>query len=161
MVHEKRARIDFIKLNSMNRLLKISLILFCASLTSNAQVYTGGNVSINYDNGMYIDAAPIIGYKWDAFNAGFSPFASYSVTNNSKGDFSAGSRIFVEYTIYEGIFLHGECEVLNYPYAGDRDWAFGMPLGAGYRYEIAKNVTNFVMEVLTEADTINGYPKEK
>ncbi|MBN1183032.1 MAG: hypothetical protein JXB49_12135 [Bacteroidales bacterium] len=129
------------------------------AFASNGQFYTGGNVSVNYDNGIYVDAAPIFGYRWDAFSAGVSPFASYSETNNLKGTYSFGNRVFCEYTIFKGIFLHGEFEILNYPYGGDRDWAIGLPVGAGYKYEIAKNTTAYGM-ILYDVLLDKNSPKE-
>ena len=126
----------------MKKLSVIMVLLFAAG-GLRAQVFTGGNVSFNMDNGYYLDAAPIIGYKIKSFKAGLSPVASYSGYADFKGVYSYGARVFTEYTVYKGIFLHGEFGAMNTQRndgTTSRLWSLSAPLGVGYEYAITDNI---------------------
>jgi hypothetical protein len=106
------------------------------------QVFTGGEFGVHYKNGMIIEAAPVLGYKLNNYRVGVSPFLSYSMPKNSKEFYIFGARLFNQFTIFEGVYLHAEFEALNTPHlkADDkRIWLLGLPVGAGYEKEIAKN----------------------
>ncbi len=110
-----------------------------------AQVYTGGNMSINYNNGIYADVSPIVGYRIEKFKVGVSPFFSYSEAKSLKGVYSFGGRVFSEYDIIKGIFAHGEFGIINNPdnqtaESDDRVWSFSLPVGVGYEQIISKKV---------------------
>jgi hypothetical protein len=110
------------------------------SVRSYSQVFTGGNVSVNYSNGIYVDLAPIIGYQIQSFKVGLSPIGSYSTVNGTSGVYSFGGRVFTEYTVWQGIFVHAEFEGQNVPVGSSRSWIFSAPIGVGYEYPIMKGV---------------------
>jgi hypothetical protein len=120
------------------------------SLTGNralAQLFTGGNLSATFINGVKVDLAPVIGYKIQNFSVGLSPVIQYTAasTQGFAGDFSFGASLFAEYVIYKGIFVHAEGKAMYTGYLDNfqikhHGWVIGAPIGAGYEYEIAKNV---------------------
>jgi hypothetical protein len=129
------------------RLLQIIIVsvFFLSEITiSFCQIYTGGNMGMNYNNGVYIDFAPVLGYRKNRAEFGISPFYSYSKINNaSSATYTYGGRIFTKYTLFEGLFLHAELEASNIG-AGDinRNWVLAMPIGAGYSKRIG-NITTY------------------
>ncbi len=139
----------------------------CLSITMEAQFYTGGNVSVNYNNGIYIDAAPVFGYRYKIFNSGVSPFYSYSEVNNSEGYSSYGGRIFEEITVFQNFFIHAELEaasvkivnIVNDQTTTHRKWIWALPVGAGYNQQIAPKVTAYAM-VLYDLLLDENSPKE-
>jgi opacity protein-like surface antigen len=150
----------------------ITLLILSGTLltiTTKAQVFTGGNVSVSYENGLYADIAPVIGYQLDKARAGVSPILSYKVSG-SLSNFSYGGRIFGQYNVYQGAFAHAEFQALN---AGistlltdgtrskDRKWAFSLPVGAGYEYKIsdkAKLQVSVLYDLLQDKNTPAGKP---
>ncbi len=136
----------------MKSVLLAIFLLISYGLT--AQVYTGGNAGVNVDNNnLYVDIAPIIGYRINSFNVGLSPVISYRRNPQDDETYSYGARIFSEYTLFKGFFLHAEAEALNVEdFAnrtpeGDttRDWILAVPLGAGYRQPIGDRITAHAM----------------
>jgi hypothetical protein len=133
---------------SSNRLFVIILTFFLALnfTKSSAQIFTGGDLSVTFTNGVNVNLAPIVGYKYKSFSTGLSPVVMYTATGTTSGDFSYGGRVFVEYAIWKGIFVHAEFEALNTGYLESitsiklRNWVLGAPVGVGYEYEITKNV---------------------
>lgn len=149
------------------RILSFHFMFFFISITANtiySQIYTGGNVSFNFDNGYYADVSPIIGYQIGKFNAGVSPIIAYSKRENMNSEYSYGGRIFSEMSIVQGSFIHVEFESLNIESPGnqdEREWILGLPLGVGYEYEIIENVTAHAMvlyDVLLEEDSPRDNP---
>lgn len=116
------------------------IIIFMVNSRSNAQIFTGGNVSANYSNGVYIDVAPIIGYQIQSFKVGLSPIGSYSTVGGASATYSYGGRIFAEYTVWQGIFVHGEFGGQNVPVGSGRSLIFSAPIGVGYEYPVMKGV---------------------
>jgi hypothetical protein len=124
----------------------IIIITFSAS-RSLGQLFTGGNLSATFINGVKIDLAPVVGYKIKNFSVGLSPVVQYTAasTQGFAGDFSFGASLFAEYDIYKGIFIHAEGKAM---YTGYQDnfqikhhgWVIGAPIGVGYEYEIASHV---------------------
>ena len=118
----------------------------CCDFEAKSQVFTGGDLSVTFTNGVNVNLAPIIGYKVKGFSAGLSPVVMYTATGSTSGDFSFGGRIFAEYDIWKGIFVQVEGEALNTGYIDNitnvklRNWAYAAPIGVGYEYEITKNV---------------------
>lgn len=121
-------------------------ILLINSQSSTAQVNTGGNVSISYDNGIFIDIAPIIGYRIDQINAGVSPVLSFKKPDNSNQHiYAAGARLFGQYFVIENAFIHGEFQIMNNQTTTiltdgsrihNRIWTYSLPVGAGYEYKL-------------------------
>lgn len=127
-----------------------STILLClfAIGTSYAQVFTGGSVSIGFDNRTtYADVAPVLGYEWNRWRTGVSPVFNYSKTTDLPARYSYGARLFSQYTVFHGFFLHGEFEALNVERIrpgtdapSNRVWIVSLPLGAGYQQELSDHV---------------------
>jgi len=69
-----------------------------------SQITTGGNASITFTNGVYVDLSPIIGYRIEKFSAGISPFLAYSKQNSNIETYSYGTRLFGQFIIYQGFF---------------------------------------------------------
>jgi len=126
----------------------IALIITSLGLNlANAQLFTGGNLSTTFINGVKVDLAPVIGYKIMNFSVGLSPIAEYTAasTQGFAGDFSLGASVFGEYDIYKGIFVHAECKAMNTGYVNNsgihhHGWVIGAPIGVGYEYQISKGV---------------------
>lgn len=137
------------KVNLKKVKLPVLALIFVFSLSNirvDAQIFTGGDLSVTFTNGINVNLAPIIGYKVKGFSAGLSPVIMYTATGNTSGDISFGGRIFAEYDIWKGIFVHVEGEALNTGYIDNitsvklRNWTYAAPVGVGYEYEITKNV---------------------
>ncbi|MEI6122556.1 MAG: hypothetical protein WCQ95_02905 [Bacteroidota bacterium] len=117
---------------------------------ASAQFILGGETSATFINGINIDLAPVVGYKFNKLSAGLSPVVLYTASSSAlstgiAGEFSYGGRVFVEYDIWKGILAHAEFEMLNTGYLNNsgiklRNWTMGAPIGVGYEYEIAQNV---------------------
>jgi len=136
-----------------------AIILLFIGTQGNAQVTTGGNMSVNYNNGYLVDISPIIGYKLNKFNFGFSPFFAYNQTNKANFSSSFGAHVFAQFTVVNGIFLHAEIEAINAKVNLVRKWMIGLPVGIGYEYQIAKNTKaqgSILYDVLLDKDS----PKE-
>ena len=128
---------------------KFCFIFFLASFfilgvpqISHAQLYTGGNTGVSYNNGYVVELAPIFGYKYKIFEYGVSPFVSYL---ESQAKYSFGGRLFSNVTFYKDISAHAEIEVsnvekININNVKSREWILAMPLGIGYKYPISKGV---------------------
>jgi|WetSurMetagenome_2_1015567.scaffolds.fasta_scaffold615693_1 hypothetical protein len=135
-----------IKIKRISIALLTALLFFTAS-PSDAQFFTGGELSVTFVGGFNADIAPIVGYRFKNFSAGLSPVVMYTATGNTRGDVSYGGRIFAEYSFYKGIFAHAEFGAMNSGYinweAGgikQRNWVLSAPIGVGYEREITKNV---------------------
>ncbi len=138
----------------------VLVLLFFLILSENAlsQVYTGGNASVNYDKGYYVDVAPLLGYRVGIADFGVSPFYSYSHRENKDPKYSFGGRVFTQLTFYRNIYAHAELQLENIEVSAteQRKWVLSMPLGAGYRYEIAPNTMAYGMilyDVLLDEDS--------
>ncbi len=148
-----------------SRSLKIIIAMFAIiffSTNVSGQVYTGGNVSVNYDQGYYLDIAPLIGYRVGIVDVGASPFYSYSQRENAESSYSFGGRIFTQLTFYKDIFGHAELQFENIGLKDEsRMWTVSMPIGAGYRYPIGEGTTAYGMvlyDVLLHPDSPNRNP---
>jgi hypothetical protein len=137
---------NFLKTLKIAALLTV-IILSNISNKASAQVFTGGDLSATFINGVKIDIAPIIGYKYKSFSAGLSPVILYTAasTQGFSGDFSYGGRIFAEYDVWKGILVHAEFNAMNTGYVDNTGikqygWVIGAPIGVGYEYEIASHV---------------------
>ncbi len=145
----------------------ITTIILSSSFRANAQLTIGGDVSSTFINGVNIDFAPVIGYKFKIFTAGLSPVGQYTAQGNTGGDFSYGGRLFAEVVVVKGIFIHAECEALNTGYINAsglklRNWVIGAPIGLGYEYLIAKHVLAKAMvlyNVLLDINLNQNSPK--
>lgn len=134
----------------VKRLCVMSMLLGMATF-AHAQVYTGGNVSVGFDNNTtYADIAPILGYQIGKARVGVSPVLNYNKTTNADAQYSFGARLFGQYTVFQGFFLHAEFESLNVedrandidgqpPY--DRTWVVGLPVGAGYNQQLTDRIS--------------------
>lgn len=160
------------KLKRFSLVVAIGATLFLSNNAS-AQLNTGGNVSVSYDNGVYLDVAPIIGYKIEdlKLNLGLSPIFSYKKPlNSTETILSGGGRIFAQYYFLENAFLHGEFQTLNTQTSStnadgsknvNRVWTAGMPVGAGYEYRIsdkARFQASVLYDVLQDKSAPNRMP---
>ncbi len=120
--------------------LLLSLLLY--NQNSEAQIFTGGNIGFQVNNGNTVfDASPMIGYRMKNFEAGVSPFFTYVMPKNSVNEYLYGGRIFSKYHAIEGLFLHAEFEGVNIHLPNEatkRKWTLGLPLGAGYEHRVGK-----------------------
>jgi hypothetical protein len=137
-----------------------TLLFFTAGMQkSSAQLITGGDLSVNFVNGINIDLAPIIGYKIQKFSAGFSPFIRYGTIGSSPSEISFGARIFGEYDIINGFIVHAEAQVLNSASWSNglrlQPWSIGIPIGAGYERELYKGVWLKTMVLWDPLQNIN------
>jgi hypothetical protein len=130
----------------------LSVVIYILSYVHSlhAQIYTGGNMSAGYANGLYLDIAPIIGYRIERYRIGASPVFSYRTqTSGSAYVLSYGARLFNQFDIVEGLFAHAEFQVLNTEYVVNypdgsmktRVWSKALPVGAGYQYNISERAT--------------------
>lgn len=120
-------------------------LLFLFPVISSAQVYTGGSTSLTFLNDRtYFEASPLVGYRMNDLSAGVGAIISYTRrSGNARTHY--GGRIFSQYDVIDGLFIHGEMEALNTEYtsssgSANRDWVFSIPVGAGYRQQISDNV---------------------
>lgn len=147
------------------------LTLFMTTSASVAQVFTGGNVSVSYNDGIYIDISPMVGYTIKELRVGVSPLVSYK--NNTRSDFTSysfGGRVFSQYTVTDGVFLHAEFQMQNSETVTERadgtkdknrTWTMGLPVGAGYEYKLndhAKAQVTVLYDLLQDPDSPNGKP---
>ena len=147
--------------NFKAKALKPIILLFVLSLitlNASSQVYTGGNASVNYDRGYYVDVAPILGYRMGIVDVGVSPFYAYADRDNQDPQYSFGARLFTQLTFYRNIYAHVELQAANVQIGKSeiRKWVLSLPIGAGYRYEIAPNTTAYGMvlyDVLLNEDS--------
>ena len=144
---------------------KSAIILVFSLLINNAfsQVTTGGNASVTFTNGTYIDISPILGYKMNKLNIGVSPFYAYKQVGNAQNkNYTYGGRVFGQYVIYQGAYLNAEMEATNTMINNARKWIFGIPLGAGFEYEIAKNTKaqcTILYDVLLDKNSLKDNPE--
>jgi hypothetical protein len=127
---------------------------------ASAQLFTGGDLSATFVNGVNIDLAPIIGYKFHTFSAGFSPFIKYGQGITHANEVSFGGRIFAEYDVFKGFIIHAEGQVLNSAYLNGNGvklhhWTIGIPIGAGYERELTKGVWLKTMVLWDPLQNIN------
>src|SRR5690625_3164227 len=120
-------------------------LLFLFPSVSSAQVFTGGSASFSFlNNRNYLEASPLIGYRINDFREGTGAILSYNRRNGNERT-HYGARIFGQYDVAEGLYLHGEMEGINTKYTRSsgrvtRNWLFSIPVGAGYRQRISENV---------------------
>lgn len=106
------------------------------------RIFTGGNLGFNiFQNYLFLDVAPIIGYRITK-KLGAGVGLRYSLLRNlsTRTNWSNyGGSVFARYKIIPQIFIHSEFEVLqsyNYDYYspnyGDRALAYMWFAGAGY-----------------------------
>ena len=120
-------------------------LLFLFPSLSSAQVYTGGSTALTFQNNRtYFEASPLVGYRMDDLRVGVGAIVSYTRRNgNARTHY--GGRLFSQYDVIDGLFIHGEMEALNTEYSSlsgstNRDWIFAIPVGAGFRQQISDNV---------------------
>ncbi len=140
----------------------IAFVLFFGSVSiSEAQFYTGGNIGFHVDNrGYYFDVAPLFGYRHGILDVGISPFYSYRDHDIRGTRYSYGNRFFTQLTFFRNVYAHAEFEMTNIEVTVDgekqRKWIAGLPLGAGYRHEIAPRTHAYGMvlyDVLLDEDS--------
>lgn len=85
-------------------------ILVCTGFKINAQVYTGGSMGIHYDDGIYVDAAPLLGYRQGILDLGVAPFYAYREYDNMPSRYSYGNRLFMQLTFIPNVIL---CKFLH------------------------------------------------
>lgn len=138
-------------MNNVFKNFAIAFLLFTGIMVTpaartSAQVFTGGEIAVNFMGNITADIAPMVGYKIQNFRVGVSPVVMYTATGNTTGDLSYGGRVFAEYLIYQGFFGHAECEALNTGHynwstlSTEHAWTIGAPIGVGYEKEITKGV---------------------
>ena len=110
-------------------------------------LFFGGIVGLQFGSQTRIEIAPIIGYKiTERLSAGlglkyiyYKIKDNYSTLNYSTNIYGGGP--FARFTLFEGLFLHGEYEILNLEvpdlnYNLKRENITSVFLGGGYRQMI-------------------------
>jgi hypothetical protein len=138
-------------------------LLFSGFFQSDAQIYSGGSVGAHFDNGFYLDASPLFGYRFGILDAGIAPFYSYREYDNRPSRYSYGNRIFTQLTFIPNVFAHAEFEVSNISTGitgpdgnPERKWITGLPIGGGYRYNLAPKTQAYGMilyDVILDPDS--------
>lgn len=153
-----------------NFLLLVFIMAVCASTAvfeSHAQVFTGGTVSVHLDtNGYFIDVAPMLGLRLGTVEAGVSPFFNYRERKERSSRYTYGGRLFTQVSLTDNYFLHGEYEARNVESfsttpEGKRKWINGLPVGAGYRYNLTRNTRAYGMvlyDVMRDDDSPGDNP---
>jgi len=125
-------------MSKMNYFFCLTVVFFILSTTAKAQFITGGNVSLDYEDGYFFDANPQIGIKYKIFESGLAPFVSYRESNSFL---AYGIRAYTQANVVQNIFLHVELQAANVETKQKkRIWVLGMPMGAGYQHKIADNM---------------------
>ncbi len=111
------------------------------------RIFFGGNFGLQFGTNTLIEIAPSIGYKiTNRFSAGLNLKYIYyhfrDAFNNSPNSNIYGGGPFTRFFVTDGLFLHGEAEVLNLDipdsYTGkySRQNITSVFLGGGYRQMI-------------------------
>jgi len=123
-------------------------------------VFTGGNLGIQFGTQTIIEISPIVGYRiTNRITTGLGVSYRYYRLNDNNYIFKTtiyGGSIFARYYILDNIFIHGEYEVLNLETAffdpnslihkKSRFWIGSMLGGGGYRQAIgAKSFINLMV----------------
>jgi hypothetical protein len=114
--------------------------------------FFGGNLGLQVGTVTYINVAPLAGYKiTPRYWAGVG--INYIYTNYfGQGFHLVGGRIFQQYFVWRGIFLHAEYEFMDYPTGLSfpngkfrRNIANGFFVGPGYQQNLGKRAFTNVM----------------
>ena len=114
--------------------------------------FFGGNLGLQVGAVTYINIAPIVGYKvTDRYRVGVG--INYIFTNYFGQKYHLiGGRIFQQFFVWKGIFLHAEYEFMDYPtgYAApngkfQRNIANAFNVGAGYQQNFGRRAFTNVM----------------
>ena len=106
------------------------------------RIFTGGNVGFGiYNNLLYLDLAPIVGYKITN-NLGAGVGLRYSLLRHTQfktNQTNYGGSLFARYKLIPQVFLHAELEALrSYNYNSttylERAMAYMGFVGAGYSF---------------------------
>lgn len=111
------------------------------------KLFFGGNLGLQFGSQTYIEIAPIIGYKIsERLSAGLGLKYIYYRIKDNYSTFSYSTNIygggpFARFTLFEGLFLHGEYEILNLEVPDlynnlRRENITSVFLGGGYRQMI-------------------------
>ncbi len=145
-------------------LLLLITVIFCIDYYKvSAQVYTGGSIGVHYDKVLYIDVAPLLGYRVGILDAGISPFYSYREYRTRPSSYAYGNRIFMQLTFMPNVFIHGEFEASNVATSEIgpdgrrvRKWITGLPVGGGYRYNLTERTQAYGMilyDIMLDAES--------
>lgn len=114
--------------------------------------FFGGNLGLQVGSVTYINVAPIVGYKvTDRYRVGVG--LNYIYTNYfGQANHLIGGRIFQQFFVWKGIFLHAEHEFMSYP-TGYTDGngkkikniANSFNVGAGYQQNFGRRAFTNVM----------------
>jgi len=117
------------------------------------KVFFGGNLGLQVGSVTYINVAPIVGYKvTDRYRVGVG--INYIYTNYfGQAHHLIGGRLFQQFFVWKGIFLHAEYEFMDYPsgYVNNgtnkiqRNIANAFNLGAGYQQNFGRRAFTNVM----------------
>lgn len=149
-------------------IIAVTLLLYSLPFQTSSQVITGGDFGITFTNGICVDVAPMVGYKYKMFSTGIAPIVMFNATGNTSGEFSYGGRIFVEFDVWKGILAHAEFEALNTASINtttgfkQREWVMGAPIGVGYQVEITSGLyfkTLVLYDVLLDINLDQSSPK--
>lgn len=113
------------------------------------KVFFGGNFGLQVGAVTYINLSPIVGYKvTDRYRVGVG--INYIYTNYFGQKYHlVGGRIFQQFFVWKGIFLHAEYEFMNYPTGYPvpyrRNIANAFNVGAGYQQNFGRRAFTNVM----------------
>lgn len=114
--------------------------------------FFGGNLGLQVGSVTYVNVAPIAGYKvTDRYRVGVG--INYIYTNYfGQANHLIGGRLFQQFFVWKGIFLHAEYEFMNYPTGyifpnGKREHNIGncFNVGAGYQQNFGRRAFTNVM----------------
>lgn len=132
----------------------------------------GLTLQVHQDQTPSIDLSPFAAYKWTE-RLSFGVGGNYRVMtkDNFKGFTREGAvyggRVFSEFNLYKGIFVHAEYEMMRAPRkellalngkaeAMGNTWVDGLLIGAGKDYRIAKYVKGNMQVLYNFLDEINS-----
>ena len=122
----------------------LAVVLFLP-LPASAQLYTGGSVGLSFTNSRtYLSASPVIGYRMNDLRFGIGGILSHESRDDDSWTYY-GARLFSQYDLFQGVFLHAEIEALNVQYSTSsgsktRDWVMAVPVGGGYSQRIGDGI---------------------
>ena len=115
---------------------------------ASAQIFIGARAGYKSDDdGQYIKAAPVLGYKLFIVRAGVFPSVSFDWMKNAPNKYTYGGGAFTQLDLLFNVFAHGEFEFINIETKNritnnpERVWIDAFHVGAGYRHRLNRNLS--------------------
>lgn len=160
----------------MRRILSVAAVVL-SSLTAiqagaSDRLWFGGGIGAGFGTVDYVEISPIIGYDaTERFSFGGGITYRYRSDDRFPGGLSTndyGVNAFARYSLWRGIFAHGEYEHLSYEFVQsgvkDRDDFRSVLLGPGFHRPLGKRTGLFVAALYNfsydENDVFSPYDDE-